>query len=71
MGIKEDNIIIGIHSGKHAIINKLQSMNIDFDIDKIDEYVLRIKEYLELHKTITDDKLKEIVCSNKIKIKHL
>lgn len=71
LGINDNNIVIGIHSGKHAIIKKLKELNINFDVNRIDDYVYMIKEYLSINKTIEDSKIIEIVNSfNKVKTKN-
>lgn len=71
LGVTENNIVIGIHSGKHAIMDRLEKLHINFDRDRIEEYVLRIKEYLEVNKrkSISDEELMEIVCDVKVKEK--
>lgn len=69
LGINDDNIVIGIHSGKHAIINKMQTMGLDNYISKIDNIILDIKCYFEKHKSITDDEFKNIVIGNNSKTK--
>ena len=68
LGICSDNIVIGIHSGKHAIISKMKSLGLENYIDNIDEIVTKIKEYLETNKRIDDDVLRIIVTSD-IKVK--
>lgn len=68
LGICSDNIVIGIHSGKHAIISKMKSLGLENYIDNIDEIVIKIKEYLETNKRIDDDILRKIVISD-IKVK--
>lgn len=68
LGISSDNIVIGIHSGKHAIISKMKSLGLENYIDNIDEIVTKIKEYLETNKRIDDDVLRKIVTSD-IKVK--
>lgn len=68
LGICSDNIVIGIHSGKHAIISKMKSLGLENYIDNIDEIVTKIKEYLETNKRIDDDVLRKIVTSD-IKVK--
>lgn len=67
LGIGNDNIVIGIHSGKHAIIAKLQELGVDIDLDKIDVDILNIKNFLAQHKTITDEQLIEMVTGSKTK----
>lgn len=71
LGIEEDNIVIGIHSGSHAIIKKIESMNLEIDIDNIDDYVQKIKKYLEENKIISDEALKEIIYKKKVKIRNV
>ena len=69
LGISANNIVIGIHSGKHAIINKMQIMGLDDYISEIDNIILDIKSYFESHKSITDDEFKNIVMGNNSKTK--
>jgi len=68
LGINNDNIVIGIHSGKHAIINKMKELNLEEYLDNIDEIVIKIKEYLETNKTIDDDNIRKIIIGN-VKVK--
>ena len=66
-GIEEDNIIIGIHSGRAAIINKIEKTGnnpIKYNIDKI---IKNIKEYFEYNKEMTDDEFIKIIEINKYK----
>ena len=61
-------IVIGIHSGKHAIIKKMEELNLEEYLDNIDEIVIKIKEYLETNKTIDDDNIRKIIIGN-VKVK--
>jgi len=64
-GIEEDSIVIGIHSGKAAIVDKIQKMRMNpFDYE-VDEIVKDIKSYCESSKIVTDEKFFEIVSANK------
>ena len=64
-GIEEDSIVIGIHSGKAAIVDKIQKMGMNpFDYE-IDEILMDIKSYCESSKSVTDEKFFEIVSANK------
>lgn len=64
-GIEEDSIVIGIHSGKAAIVDKIQKMGMNpFDYE-IDEIVKDIKSYCESSKSVPDEKFIEIVSANK------
>lgn len=70
-GISTDGIVIGLHSGKSAIVKKIIDMHetpTNYDISTI---LNDIKKYLEFHEEISEDNLKEIIFSNKIKSKSL
>ena len=65
-GIEEDNIVIGIHSGRKAIIDKIEKIGknpIKYNIDRI---IKNIKDYLENNKEITNEQFINIVEINKI-----
>lgn len=60
-GIKTDNIIIGIHSGKTAIIKKMKDLkynNKHYDIEKISQ---ELKLYFENHKQLSDEHFSKLV----------
>lgn len=65
LGIQGGNIVIEIHSGKHAINKKIEELGIEINDDDIDIYVAKIKEYLEDNKTIDDETFKNIVIKAK------
>ena len=70
-GISTDGIVIGLHSGKSAIVKKIIDMHetpTNYDISTI---LNDIKKYLEFHEEISEENLKEIIFSNKIKSKSL
>lgn len=67
LGIDADNIVIGIHSGKHALISKLKKLGIVFEEEKINEYLMEIKKYLEENKTISDEMIITIVNKERCK----
>lgn len=63
-GISSNNIMIGIHSGKSAIINKMEELHYNskqYDIEKI---IHEIKEFIEIHKRIMDKDFKKIIEMN-------
>lgn len=66
-GIYEDSIVIGIHSGKNAVIDKIKKMDKDpnkYDISKI---MKDIKEFFEYNKDMSNDNFIKIIESNKVK----
>lgn len=69
LGIKDEKIVIGIHSGHHSILEKMKKMNIDIDENLTDKYVKRIKNYFSENKTIDDETFKKVVSDQYIKTK--
>ena len=67
-GIYHDNIVLGIHSGKSAIIKKMQDLGFNPEKYSINEIVSDIKSYFEYNKKISNDKFIEIVNNNKLKL---
>ena len=67
-GIYHDNIVLGIHSGKSAIIKKMQDLGFNPEKYSINEIVSDIKSYFEYNKKISNDKFIEIVNNNKLKV---
>lgn len=68
-GVYVDHIVIGIHSGKNAIIDKMKHLGYnknDFDIDQI---VIEMKNIAESNQDLTDEQIKEIIEHHHIKIK--
>lgn len=68
-GIDIDNIVLGVHSGKNAIINKIEHMGYVVDNFNIDNIVDEFKTYFETNKTITEDEFRNIVFMNQKNIK--
>lgn len=66
-GIYEEKIVIGIHSGKTAIINKIKDMSLNPNNYNIEEIMNRIKEFLEYNTTITEGDFIKIIELNKNK----
>ena len=59
--IYTNNIVIGIHSGKAAIIDKIRKMNLnpeDYDINKI---VFNVKKYFETNSVMVDKDFLKII----------
>lgn len=68
-GIYTENIVIGIHSGRNAIINKMQNLNFDISLYDINKILVDIKNWFNDDnniKEIPDDIFIELVYSNEI-----
>lgn len=64
-GIYTDNIVIGIHSGKTAIVDKMKKMDINPDDYDVDQISFDVKKYFESNDIISNEDFKKIVDSNK------
>lgn len=61
VGAGGTKLVLGIHSGKHAIMKKLLEMGYDLTDDQLERIVLRVKEVAEKKKEITVRDLESIV----------
>jgi len=61
VGAGESKLVLGIHSGKHAILRKLLEMGYELSDDQLDKVVMRVKEVAEKKKQITERDLESIV----------
>jgi len=61
VGAGESKLVLGIHSGKHAILRKLLEMGYELSDDQLDKVVQRVKEVAEKKKQITERDLESIV----------
>ena len=66
-GVYVDNIVIGIQSGKTAVIDKMMKMNIKPNNYDIDQIMIDIKKYFETNSNISNDDFINIVNLNKYK----
>jgi len=61
VGAAESKLVLGIHSGKHAIMRKLLEMGFELTDEKLERVVQRVKEVAEKKKEITERDLESIV----------
>lgn len=66
-GIYVDNMVIGVHSGKHVIIDKMKKLGFDPDNYDVESITFDIKEFFKASKTIEDSDIISIINNNKIK----
>ncbi|KAI4354112.1 hypothetical protein L6164_003011 [Bauhinia variegata] len=58
----DNGIVLGKHSGRHALKNRLVELGYEFDEKKLDELFWRFKEVAEKKKYLSDDEIKSLVC---------
>ncbi|MFA7673093.1 MAG: 2-isopropylmalate synthase [Clostridia bacterium] len=61
LGITENRLVIGKHSGKHAIADRLKQMGYAFTEDELTGYCNEVKELSDKKKYISDSDLEAIV----------
>jgi len=61
LGIQENKLVIGKHSGKHAIADRLKNMGYDCTAEELAHYYEKVKELSDKKKNITDSDLEAIV----------
>jgi 2-isopropylmalate synthase len=61
VGVAASKLVLGIHSGKHAIMRKLIDMGYELDDEKLDKVVQRVKEVAGKKKEVTERDLESIV----------
>ena len=61
VGAGGTKLVLGIHSGKHAILRKLLELGYELTDDQLDKVVQRVKEVAEKKKEITERDLESIV----------
>jgi 2-isopropylmalate synthase len=63
LGISRKMIVLGKHSGRHAIRHRIQQMGIEVTDGQMEQIYDRFKKQADVQKTVTDDELARIVGS--------
>jgi 2-isopropylmalate synthase len=61
VGISETHIVLGKHSGRHAIANRLKEMGYSMTDEEINRIFVRFKELADIKKEVFDEDLEAIV----------
>ncbi|HEY3380107.1 MAG TPA: 2-isopropylmalate synthase, partial [Armatimonadota bacterium] len=61
VGVSESKLVLGIHSGKHAIMRKLLEMGYELNDEQLDKVVQNVKEVAAKKKEVTERDLESIV----------
>ena len=62
VGAAESNLVLGKHSGRHAIKVRLQKMGFTLTDEEIAKVFARFKEVADIKKEVFDEDLEEIIC---------
>jgi 2-isopropylmalate synthase len=63
LGIPRSMIILGKHSGRHALKHRVAQFGVELNNEELEELYTRFKEKADEQKVITDDQLMELVGS--------
>lgn len=61
VGIKQNSLVLGKHSGKHAFENHLKELGFEFSAEEIAKFFERFKELCDKKKTISNADIEAIV----------
>lgn len=64
VGIRQNNLVLGKHSGRHALAQRMIDMGYHLTEDEISKLFIKFKEFADLKKTITDADLEALVSSD-------
>jgi 2-isopropylmalate synthase len=61
IGLSQSRLVLGKHSGRHALRRRLEDMGYHLDKDELNEIFVRFKELADKKKTVTDADLEALV----------
>ena len=61
IGLNQSKLVLGKHSGRHALRSKLEEMGYHFTPDELHEVFVRFKDLADKKKTVTDADLEALV----------
>jgi 2-isopropylmalate synthase len=64
VGVKETLLVLGKHSGKHAVESRLRALGVRLSPEEVESVTARVKELADVQKYVYDDDLLSIVGSS-------
>ncbi|MCK9275516.1 MAG: 2-isopropylmalate synthase [Syntrophales bacterium] len=61
VGVNDTNIVLGKHSGRHAVKERLKKLGFNLSGEEVDKVFIRFKEVADLKKEVFDEDLEEII----------
>ncbi len=65
VGLNETKMVLGKHSGRHAFIDRLQTLGYEFDKDKTDDLFKKFKALADAKKTIYDRDIEALIIGDR------
>jgi len=63
IGLKQNKIVLGKHSGRHAFADKIKSLGYDLSKEELDKAFVQFKELADKKKVIYDEDIEAIILS--------
>jgi len=61
LGIPRQMIILGKHSGRHAIKHRVEQLGVQLDENQLEDFYVRFKQKADAQKTVSDDELFQLL----------
>ncbi|WP_371320217.1 2-isopropylmalate synthase [Chengkuizengella axinellae] len=61
LGVPREMIILGKHSGRHAIKHRVSEMGVPLNPTQLEDLYTRFKAFADQHKSVTDEQLAQLV----------
>ncbi len=68
IGLPKNQMVLGKHSGRHAFEDRLKSLGITINADKLDEAFLKFKLLADRKKTVSDRDIEALVTGERVAI---
>lgn len=68
IGLSENKMVLGKHSGRHAFEEKILAMGYAMDKEALDDAFIRFKKLADKKKVLTDKDIEVLVCREAIKV---
>jgi 2-isopropylmalate synthase len=65
VGVRDSQLVLGKHSGKHAVQDRAREMGFSLEAGELDEVMRRFKELADRKKRVFDSDLEAIITGNK------
>ena len=64
VGVRDSQLVLGKHSGKHAVLDRAREMGYELEAGELDEIMRRFKELADRKKRVFDSDLEAIITGN-------
>jgi 2-isopropylmalate synthase len=65
VGVRETSLVLGKHSGRHAVLARLRGLGIEVGAEQADEVTARVKELADRQKFVYDDDLLDLLSGSR------